>query len=104
MDPQALIATRDNSAANHVAERVIVCDSADKLPRRIDVLVANILSGPLCDLAPSFAELVRPGGFVVLAGLMEHQAPEVTAAHDAWFHMTSFAKRDDWVGLAGRRR
>lgn len=104
IDPQALTATRDNSAANTVAERVIVCESADKLPRRVDVLIANILSGPLRDLAASFAELVRPGGAVVLAGLMAHQVAEVTQAYDAWFDMSSIAKRDDWVGLAGRRR
>jgi hypothetical protein len=35
---------------------------------------------------------------------MEHQAPEVTQAHAAWFDMVPFAKRDDWVGLSGRRR
>ncbi len=104
IDPQALIATRENAAANGVQSQVIVCESAEDLPRPVDVVVANILSGPLCALAPSFAALVRPGGALVLAGLMEHQAREVTQAHDAWFDMRSFAKRDDWVGLSGRRR
>jgi ribosomal protein L11 methyltransferase len=104
IDPQALIATRDNAAANGVAEQVVVCEAADELPQGVDVLVANILSGPLCALAPSFAALVTPGGALVLAGLMTWQAPEVTQAHDAWFDMGSFARRDDWVGLSGRRR
>lgn len=104
IDPQALIATRDNALANGVAEAVMVCESADQLPRGVDVLVANILSGPLCELAPSFATLVRPGGQLVLAGLMQHQAAEVAQAHDAWFDMRAFASRDDWVGLSGRRR
>ena len=104
IDPQALIATRDNALANGVADAVIVCESADQLPRGVDVLVANILSGPLCELAPTFATLVRPGGQLVLAGLMQHQATEVAQAHDAWFDMRAFASRDDWVGLSGRRR
>ena len=104
IDPQALIATRDNATANDVGARVQVYESADDLPRPVDYLFANILSGPLCELAPSFAKLVRPGGTLVLAGLMEHQAPEVTQAHSAWFDMRSFGKRDDWVGLSGRRR
>jgi ribosomal protein L11 methyltransferase len=104
IDPQALIATRDNAAANGVEAQVLVHESAQKLPRPVDVVIANILSGPLCALAPSFADLVRPGGSLVLAGLMEHQTSEVTQAHDAWFDMRSFAKRDDWVGLSGRRR
>jgi ribosomal protein L11 methyltransferase len=104
IDPQALLATRENASANALGERVTVCDSADKLPAGVDILVANILSGPLCALAPSFAELVRPGGALVLAGLMTYQAPEVTQAHSTWFDMTPFGRRDDWVGLSGRRR
>jgi ribosomal protein L11 methyltransferase len=104
IDPQALIATRNNAAANEIGARVQVYESADDLPRPVDLLVANILSGPLCDLASSFAGLVRPGGSLVLAGLMEHQAAEVTQAHSAWFDMRPFGKRDDWVGLSGRRR
>lgn len=104
IDPQALIATRDNSAANGVEAQVLMYESAEDLPRPVDVLVANILSGPLCALAPRFGALVKPGGALVLAGLMEYQAVEVTQACDAWFDMRSFAKRDDWVGLSGRRR
>jgi ribosomal protein L11 methyltransferase len=104
IDPQALIATRDNATANEVGTRLQVYESAEDLPRPVDVLVANILSGPLCELAPSFAALVRPGGSLVLAGLMEHQAAEVAQAHSAWFDMRPFGKRDDWVGLSGRRR
>ena len=104
IDPQALIATRDNATANEIGARVQVYESADDLPRPVDLLVANILSGPLCELAGSFATLVRPGGSLVLAGLMEHQVVEVTQAHSAWFDMRPFGKRDDWVGLSGRRR
>lgn len=104
IDPQALIATRDNATANEMGTRVQVYESADDLPRPVDVLVANILSGPLCELAPAFSELVRPGGSLLLAGLMEHQVAEVTQAHSTWFDMGPFGKRDDWVGLSGRRR
>ncbi len=104
IDPQALIATRDNATANEIGARVQVYESADDLPRPVDILVANILSGPLCELAQRFAGLVRRGGFLVLAGLMEHQVADVTQAHSAWFDMCPFGKRDDWVGLSGRRR
>ena len=104
IDPQALIATRDNAAANDVTNQIQVYETAESLPRPVDLVLANILSGPLCALAPSFAALVRPGGALVLAGLMEHQTDEVTQAHDAWFDMRPFGKRDDWVGLSGRRR
>jgi ribosomal protein L11 methyltransferase len=104
IDPQALIATRDNAAANGITERVTVCERPEQLPAGVDILVANILSGPLCALAPSFAALVRSDGALVLAGLMSFQTPEVAQAHDAWFDMRPFARRDDWIGLSGRRR
>ena len=104
IDPQALIATCDNAAANGVTERITVCHTAEQLPEDVDIVLANILSGPLCALAPSFARLVRSEGALVLAGLMSFQAPEVTQAHSAWFDMSPFARRDDWIGLSGRRR
>ena len=104
IDPQALIATRDNAEANGVADRVILHSSAESLPGGVDLLLSNILSGPLCELAPRFADLVRPGGDLVLAGLMEAEAIDVTRAHDAWFDMAPFGQREGWVGLRGQRR
>jgi ribosomal protein L11 methyltransferase len=104
IDPQALIATRDNAEANGVADRVVLHSSSETLPRGVDVLVSNILSGPLCELAPRFAALVRPGGDLVLAGLMEQEAADVTHAYNACFDMRSFGQREGWVALSGRRR
>jgi ribosomal protein L11 methyltransferase len=104
IDPQALIATRDNAAANGIAERVRLCASAEDLPRGADVVVANILSGPLCALASRLAGLARPGGALVLAGLMEHEAGEVTGAYSAWSDMKPFGRRDDWIALTGPRK
>ena len=103
IDPQALIATRDNAESNGVIDRVRLHNSADSLPEGVDVLLSNILSGPLCELAPRFAGLVRPGGDLVLAGLMEHEVSDVTRAYDAWFDIRPFGQREGWVGLSGRR-
>lgn len=104
IDPQALTATRDNAAANQVADQVRVVESEDALPKGADILLANILSGPLCDLAPRFAALTAPGGKIVLAGLLATQADEVTRAHTPWFDISPFATRDGWTALAGSRR
>ncbi len=103
IDPQALIATRDNALANGVAGRLTIHPRGETLPSAVDVLLANILASPLCELAGRFAALLRPGGQLVLAGLMEHEAADVTAAYTAWFDVTSFGYRDGWVCLAGRR-
>ena len=104
IDPQALIATHDNAAANGVTARLEVHSGAATLPADSGLLLANILATPLCALAPSFAALVRTGGSLVLAGLMEQQAVEVTAAYATWFDVAPFAELDGWVCLAGRRR
>lgn len=104
IDPQALTATRDNARANELQARLTVHADVATLPAANDLLLANILAAPLCSLAPCFASLLRVGGQVVLAGLMEHQSAEVTAAYAACFDVVRFAERDGWVCLAGRRR
>jgi ribosomal protein L11 methyltransferase len=104
IDPQALTATHDNAAANGVADQVHVVSKDAELPANADILLANILCGPLCELAPRFAALTRPGGRIVLAGLLEAQASEVTRAHAPWFDIAPFASRDGWTALAGSRR
>ena len=104
IDPQALTATRDNAAANQVDRQVHVVASDAELPGGADILLANILCAPLCELAPRFAALTKPGGKIVLAGLLAAQADEVTRAHAPWFDISTFATRDGWTALAGRRR
>jgi ribosomal protein L11 methyltransferase len=103
IDPQALIATRDNVLENGVADLVRVHEHAAELPRGVDVLLANILAVPLCTLAPVFAALVRPGGEAVLAGLMRHEVPDVTAAYGACFDVEGCGERGDWACLRARR-
>jgi ribosomal protein L11 methyltransferase len=104
IDPQALIATRDNAAANDVADRVHVVGHDAELPADAGLLMANILCGPLCELASRFAALTRPGGRIVLAGLLSTQADEVTQAYAPWFDLTPYASREGWTALSGVRR
>jgi ribosomal protein L11 methyltransferase len=103
IDPQALTATRQNAEANDVQARVSIYEAAAALPQGADVLVANILSSPLCELASTFGLLVRGGGSIVLAGLLEHEAADVTQAYAAWFDIHPFEVREGWAGLAGKR-
>lgn len=103
IDPQALIATRDNASANGLSERLRLCDSAAAIARGADLLLANILSGPLVELAPLFIDILRPAGALVLSGLMEQDVPAVARAYDTWFEMRTFGVRESWVCLWGRR-
>jgi ribosomal protein L11 methyltransferase len=103
IDPQALLATRENAADNAVADRLQLCERASDIPRGCDVLLANILAGVLISLSQEFAALLAPGALVLLAGLLASQESEVASAFLKWFDMRRFAQRDGWVALAGTR-
>jgi ribosomal protein L11 methyltransferase len=103
IDPQALIATRDNAMRNGVAGTLTITAEPALAPRSADVLLANILAGPLVELAPRFASALGPGGRVALSGLLPEQADAVTAAYRPWFHIETTMTRDGWVLLSGRR-
>jgi ribosomal protein L11 methyltransferase len=103
IDPQALIATGDNATANGLSAQVRLCDSAGAIPRGADLLLANILSGPLVELAPLFTDILDSGRELVLSGLMEQDVAAVESAYDSWFDMRTFGTRESWVCLWGRR-
>jgi ribosomal protein L11 methyltransferase len=104
IDPQALIATEANAGRNGVRAKLQITRDHD-LPRAgTDVLVANILAGPLVELAPAFAAAVRSGGQIALSGILTGQANTVTAAYRPWFDIALTATRDGWTLLAGQRR
>lgn len=104
IDPQALLATRENADRNGLGSRLTVLPPDAPLPDGFDVVLANILAGPLIDLAPRLARLTRPGGRIALAGLLDEQAGAVTAAYLPWFDMGTVATRGGWTALAGSRK
>jgi ribosomal protein L11 methyltransferase len=103
IDQQALIATRDNADANNIADRVVVCESAADLPAQADLVLANILAGTLVQLAPALCSLIRPGGKIVLAGILKQQVHEVRAGFRGLLDLEVFGERDDWSALTGTR-
>jgi len=103
IDPQAVTASRDNAQINGV-EEIKVQQSSEFEGKLVDILLANILANPLKDLAPEFAQMVRPGGELVMSGILAEQAAEVAAAYTSWFDMDPPVQRDEWVMLHGVRR
>jgi ribosomal protein L11 methyltransferase len=103
IDPQALLATAENAAANAVSDRLAVCARHAELEAGTDLLLANILAGTLRELAAEFATLVRPGGRILLAGILADQAETVADAYAPWFDIAPSGQRDGWVALAGAR-
>jgi len=102
-DPQALLATADNALRNAVAERISTYLPDEFPPETEDLLLANILAGPLVSLAPRFADRVRPGGGLVLSGILAGQAEAVCEAYAGAFDIAQVEQEEDWVCLAGRR-
>ncbi|WAH58202.1 50S ribosomal protein L11 methyltransferase [Pseudomonas silvicola] len=105
IDVQALEASRDNARRNGVADAQFPLYLPQDLPQvQSDVLVANILAGPLVSLAPQLTGLVKPGGLLALSGILAEQGEEVAAAYAAAFDLDPIANRDGWVRISGRRR
>ncbi len=103
IDPQALLAARENARRNALDSRLTVMPADALGAGTWNIVLANILAGPLVDLAPRLAQATRPGGGIVLAGLLGHQAADVAAAYRTWFDMQLFEARGEWTVLEGRR-
>jgi ribosomal protein L11 methyltransferase len=103
-DPQTLDATQDNAALNGVAERLFIALPEALPPIVVDILAANILAGPLIELAPQFARYVRSGGALVLSGILEAQVAQVAAAYEPFFEAFEHVVRGGWARLTATRR
>ena len=101
IDRAALEAAALNAARNEVT--VELRDAAREVPERFDLVVANILAGPLSALAPLLAASTRPGGRIALAGILTRQADAVAAVYGEWFTMAHYGIEEDWVCLCGTR-
>ncbi|MBU1396960.1 MAG: 50S ribosomal protein L11 methyltransferase [Gammaproteobacteria bacterium] len=99
IDAQAVTASRDNAALNDVAARF--CLPGELAAGQYDIVVANILTNPLKGMAPLLAGRVRPGGQLVLSGILAEQADEVMAVYRDWFAFDPPAIDEGWVRLAG---
>ena len=102
-DPQALVASHDNAQRNGVAARLALAAPEDFPDTPADVFVANILAGPLAQLAPRFARCVKPGAPLALSGILAGQQDELLAIYGRWFEGLAVVTRGDWVRISGRR-
>jgi ribosomal protein L11 methyltransferase len=100
IDENALIAARDNAMNNEVA--LELRHSKDTLNERFDIVVANILTNPLCVLAPLLAGRVAAGGRIALSGVLAAQAEQVIATYAPLIALKVGSERDGWVRLEGQ--
>ncbi len=99
IDEAAVRATLDNAQANGVTLKAGLPDAAQGL---YDTVLANILATPLKMLAPLLRAHVAPGGSLVLAGILERQADELTAAYAPYCHLAVADTQDGWVLMTAR--
>jgi len=108
IDPQAVIATRQNADSNGVAAGLRVYGQAEDIGGVFDVVVANILAGPLVQFAESITSTLAGHGMLALSGVLCEQAASVMAAYEPWieFDEPTFREQDGqtWSRLTGTRR
>lgn len=103
-DPQALYATADNAAANGASERIATMAALAEASGEFDVVVANIVSGTLIEMAPAILSRLAPSGRICLSGLLADQVPAVRSAYAPGVRFGAPVLREDWVALNGLRR
>ena len=103
IDPQAILASRNNAEQNGVADRLQLFLSDDKpVDLKADVVVANILAGPLKELYPIISQLVKEGGDLGLSGILETQAQSVCDAYAQSFDLDPVAVKEEWCRITGK--
>jgi ribosomal protein L11 methyltransferase len=104
IDPQALTASQDNAERNHCAGKIEVMLPGDlNTAQHFDMIVANILSRSLIELAPALRQHALPGTRIALSGILTEQADAVRQAYAQWLDLQA-CEKDGWVLLAGIAR
>ncbi len=94
IDPAAVVSTEQNAQANRVG---LKAGLPDQVSGRYGVVLANILASPLKVLAPLLCGRIAPGGSLVLAGILERQADELSAAYQPYISLGVADSQDGWV-------
>lgn len=104
IDPQALQASLANAQRNNVDDRLELFLPKDQPSFKADVVVANILAGPLRELAPVITDYMGDKSLLALSGVLENQAQELQIIYSQWCNMDPIAIQDEWVRLSGSRK
>ncbi|MDC9595853.1 50S ribosomal protein L11 methyltransferase [Xenorhabdus anantnagensis] len=105
IDPQAIQASRDNAERNGVSDQLTLYLSKDQ-PKDLecDIVIANILAGPLRELAPIIGSLPKSGGLLGLSGVLASQAEGVAQAYNNEFIIDPIAEQEEWCRITGIKK
>jgi len=103
-DPQAIISSKDNVTINQCESIIKIIHSEDEIYfEGCDLLIANILTNPLINLAPTFAALVNPDGKLLLSGILKKQVDRVVGCYSEYFTNLEVSNIDEWYRVTGTR-
>ncbi|EGQ7978996.1 50S ribosomal protein L11 methyltransferase [Vibrio cholerae] len=104
IDPQALLASKDNAARNGVEDQIEVYLPKDQPEGLVaDVVVANILASPLRELSPIIKGLLKPGGQLAMSGILDTQAESVAEFYRDDLELDPIAEKSEWCRISGRK-
>ncbi|MDE9444424.1 50S ribosomal protein L11 methyltransferase [Xenorhabdus bovienii] len=105
IDPQAIQASRDNAERNGVSAQLTLYLSKDQpADLKCDIVIANILAGPLRELAPIIGSLPKSGGLLGLSGVLASQAEGVAQAYNNEFIIDPIAEQEEWCRITGIKK
>lgn len=105
IDPQALLATQDNAIRNGLEKTVFPVFMPQRAPKEpVNMVLANILAGPLVDLAPILIDLILPGGKICLSGVLATQRDSIIKAYEHAIEFTDVNQKEEWICLAGIKK
>jgi ribosomal protein L11 methyltransferase len=104
IDPQAILATKENAKRNQVFDQRLVVDYPSAIGGIVtDMVVANILAGPLVELSGDIASHCHTNGMIALSGILDNQADVTRAAYLEWFEMQQPTFKEEWSRLTGTK-
>ena len=101
LDPQAVIASKNNAEKNHVQQEIKITDNNKKIEKNFNIIVANILAKPLIELAPYFYKKLNQDGVICLSGILEGQINIIKDAYIKYFNLSEIKIKDGWVLMSG---
>lgn len=105
IDPQALLATRENVKRNHLDADIFPVYFPNKCPdQQADFVLANILAGPLVELAPTLCTLLKPRGKICLSGILKTQQDAIVRAYETYIDIDHIHQDDQWICVTGQKR
>ena len=103
IDPQALLATQDNATRNKVEDRLSVYLPENQPKLEADVVIANILAGPLRELSDIISSYCKTNGMLVMSGILEEQSRSVIQEYESEFQFDAIAIEGEWIRLSASK-